>query len=198
MNYLLRKLPAVLSFGLLFVSCDASKQDPIPTPTPAPTEEGIAYIIKQGVHETNNPLKGVATNKLTFEVRFDSTAIYQTVNPSNQADINKLYGMSDCQSLHHTNSARFGWRWYQNRLELHAYSYANGKNTSTFITAIDLKKKYTCELTLTDGEYTFRVHDKVIKHTRGCHAPGKGYQLYPYFGGDETAPHQIKILINEL
>jgi hypothetical protein len=27
---------------------------------------------------------------------------------------------------------------------------------------------------------------------------GQGYQLYPYFGGDETAPHDINIWIKNL
>jgi hypothetical protein len=27
---------------------------------------------------------------------------------------------------------------------------------------------------------------------------GKGYRLYPYFGGDETAPHDISIWVKDL
>jgi hypothetical protein len=34
---------------------------------------------------------------------------------------------------------------------------------------------------------------------RGCSGGSlASYQLYPYFGGDETAPHDITILIDEL
>ena len=46
-----------------------------------------------------------------FVVKFDSTSIYNTLIPSNQYDINKLYGFSDNDSVHHLYSARFGWRW---------------------------------------------------------------------------------------
>ncbi|KAA6434392.1 hypothetical protein FOE74_09330 [Rufibacter glacialis] len=177
----------------LFLSCevveDAVKpQEPI-------VEEGTTYSIKSGGHETTNPFVMVKTNSIKFEVRFDSTAIYATKDPGNQADINKLYGMSDCSTFHHENSARFAWRWYQNRLELHAYSYNGGKNTSTFITAIDLNKTYTCMLTLTDSKYIYQVGNAAVEHARACTGEGKGYQLYPYFGGDETAPHDIKIKI---
>ncbi len=161
-------------------------------------EEGINYIIKSGVHETTNPLKGLQTNSLKFEVKFDASAIYQTKDQSNQADINKLYGMSDCSTFHHQNSARFGWRWYNNRLELHAYSYKDGVNTSTFITAIDLNKTYTCELVLSGNKYIYKVGERTVEHARGCDGEGMGYQLYPYFGGDETAPHEINIKIKVL
>ncbi|RNI30516.1 hypothetical protein EFB08_04460 [Rufibacter latericius] len=180
----------------LFLSCEVV--DEVVEPKTPEVEEGTTYSIGSGNHETTNPLKILSTNTLKFEVRFDSTAIYATKDPSNQADINKLYGMSDCGTFHHENSARFGWRWYQNKLELHAYSYNEGKNTSTFITAIDLKKNYTCELTLTDTKYVFKVRGKTVEHARACTGEGKGYQLYPYFGGDETAPHEIKIKIKAL
>ncbi|ALJ01552.1 hypothetical protein DC20_17695 [Rufibacter tibetensis] len=161
-------------------------------------EEGTTYLIKKGEHETTNPFLVLKTNSIKFEVKFDSTAIYATTDPANQADINKLFGLSDCSSFHHQNSARFGWRWYNNQLELHAYSYNSGKNMSTFITAIDLNKKYTCEVTLTDTNYLYKIGEKTIEHARACTGIGNGYQLYPYFGGDETAPHQIKIMINVL
>ncbi|MBA9078681.1 MULTISPECIES: hypothetical protein [Rufibacter] len=191
----IKKLP-FLALCLAFSAC--SLEDLISSDEPAAGEEGVNYVIESGDHETTNPLRTLKQSKLVFEVKFDSTAIYKTKNPTNQADINKLYGMSDCGSFHHTNSARFGWRWYKDRLELMAYSYADGKNTSTFITAIDLNKWYSCELSLSDSKYTFKVDGKkAVEHSRSCTGEGNGYQLYPYFGGDETAPHKINIKIKE-
>ncbi|MBC3541707.1 hypothetical protein ACFSC6_01740 [Rufibacter sediminis] len=196
MTPLFKKLPLLLAVPFLTFSCDVME---LVKPEEAPAvEEGITYAINTGGHETTNPIKVLSTNSLRFDVQFDSTAIYATKDPSNQADINKLYGMSDCGTFHHDNSARFGWRWYKNKLELHAYSYNGGKNTSTFITAIDLKKNYTCELTLTESKYIYKVGEKTVEHARACNGEGKGYQLYPYFGGDETAPHDIKIKIKVL
>ncbi|WP_460892676.1 hypothetical protein [Rufibacter soli] len=198
MNFFARKQSLLLSLALLALSCTGVEEEEVVAPKEAAVEEGTTYSINAGGHETSNPIKFLNTNTLKFEVRFDSTAVYATKDPGNQADINKLYGMADCGTLHHENSARFGWRWFNNQLELHAYSYKGGKNTSTFITVLDLKKTYTCELTLADGKYLYKVGDKTVEHERGCTGEGKGYQLYPYFGGDETAPHDIKINIKAL
>ncbi|WP_192820787.1 hypothetical protein [Rufibacter sp. LB8] len=195
MKYLSWAGASFLLISLFFASC--SVEDLVDKQDPAPVEEGQEFVIETGQHETVNPLKTLKKIKMVFEVRFDSTAIYTTKDPNNQSDVNKLFGMADCSSFHHLNSARFGWRWYQKKLELHAYSYKAGKITSTLISVIDLKKWYTCELTLADGKYVFKVNNKTIEQPRNCSGEGVGYQLYPYFGGDETAPHKIKIRIKE-
>lgn len=157
-----------------------------------------AYIITKGGHSSNNGFKKLSTNLMRFEVQFDSTAIYQTVNPANQADINKLYGLSDCNSDHHTNSARFGWRWYNNRLEIHAYTYVNKQRASEYITSVEMGKQNVFELRLEDNQYVFLLNDVRVVMPRGCTGSGEGYLLYPYFGGDEVAPHDITIRIRDL
>ncbi|MGV3541038.1 MAG: hypothetical protein ACO1OQ_14580 [Rufibacter sp.] len=184
--------------ALLFVLASCSSLEEVVDQVQGQEAIEAEFVIEPGNHETTNPLRPLKKSKILFEVRFDSTAIYKTEDPTNQADINKLFGMSDCSSFHHSNSARFGWRWYQNKLELFAYSYADGKNTSTLISAIDLNKWYNCELELKNNKYTFRLDGKkTVDHNRGCTGEGVGYQLYPYFGGDEKAPHKIKIKIKE-
>ncbi|WP_205500920.1 hypothetical protein [Rufibacter psychrotolerans] len=197
MKHFLRNLTFFTALSFVVLSCNPVEEGVQPI-IPASAEEEVTFVIRTGDHETTNPFKGLVTSRLAFQVTFDSTAIYQTKDPQNQADINKLFGMADCGSFHHQNSARFGWRWYNNRLELLAYSYVAGKNTSTFITAVDLKKPTVCELRLEDNKYVFKVGDKKVEQTRGCTGEGKGYQLYPYFGGDETAPHQINIKLKPL
>jgi len=166
----------------------------------ATASAGVTYLIKAGNHETTNPFKMLRKSQLRFVVTFDSSAVYRNLDPSNQADINKLYGMSDFNSFHQTNSARFGWRWYNNRLELMAYSYKNGVNSSDFITAVELNKPYTCTLTFTDQKYVYQVEGQgaKVEQARRGNGAASGYQLYPYFGGDETAPHDVRIKIQEL
>ncbi|MDX2306361.1 MAG: hypothetical protein NW226_26365 [Microscillaceae bacterium] len=156
------------------------------------------YIIRQGTHRSVNSFEFVNSTQFRFEVIFDSSAVYKTRNPENQADINKLYGFSDCFSSHQENSTRFGWRWYQNRLELHAYCYKNGERISEFITAIDLHRAYICEINLSEQKYIFKLNGVTREVPRTCAGNGLGYKLYPYFGGDETAPHDIIIKIRDL
>ena len=46
--------------------------------------------------------------------------------------------------------------------------------------------------------YLFSVEEKSVTLPRlSTTAMAKGYRLYPYFGGDETAPHDVRIWIKE-
>lgn len=75
------------------------------------------YTIPAGSHYCNgNAYKAVETTMQSFTVRFDSSAIYQSADPVNQYDINKLWGFSDNNGDHHAFSARFGWRWSEGGL----------------------------------------------------------------------------------
>lgn len=156
------------------------------------------YVIKKGQHSTSSPFKSLRTNSMVFEAVFDNSAIYTSINPDNQLDINKLYGMADCGSTHHTNSARFGWRWYNSSLQVLAYVYANGVRYSKLMTTVDLNKAYKYELLLSGNQYIFTVNGVSVSMPRACSNTGSGYQLYPYFGGDEVAPHDITIKIKDL
>jgi len=184
---------AVLSIFVLY-SC---KTDTITPVTATTNPETIVYTIKKGEHDTNSPLALRTATTIKFEATFDASAIYQTIDKANQADINKLYGVADCRTDHHTNSARFGWRWYNNQLEIHAYTYLDKVRHSKLVGVVELNKAYTYEIQLQDNKYKFILDDTTVELPRHCNGKGEGYQLYPYFGGDEVAPHDITIRIKE-
>lgn len=165
-----------------------------------PLEGFIQYIIPKGAQGSlQSSLKTVKHDSLVFVVYFDSSAIYTTVDKANQGDINKLYGFSDCSSLHQTNSARLGWRYYKNGLELFAYTYAGGRRSFKTLGSVQISKKYTCTIVAKANEYVFYVDGKnPVVMDRGCSNGGMQYQLYPYFGGDENAPQNINIWIKEI
>lgn len=193
--------PIICSIFLLFTLTSCEKVEDLITESPiegSPQFTTTTYTIKKGQHSTSNKMAPLAVTKMAFKVTFDSSAIYKTKNPENQADINKLYGLSDCSSHHHQNSARFGWRWFNGQLEIHAYGYSAGKRSFTFITSVELNEENTYTLELTENEYIFKVKDKVISMERACSGTSTGYKLYPYFGGDEKAPHNITITIEDL
>jgi hypothetical protein len=158
------------------------------------------YIIKKGNHFANrNDVKTVQLNKLSFMVLFDSSCIYSTAKHSNAGDINKLYGFSDCNTQHHVNSARFGWLWNGEALEIHAYCYNNGKRESRLLGTVPVGKPVNMSITIQGSTYLFEMNGSRETMQRNCSANiAEGYQLYPYFGGDETAPHEIRIWIREL
>jgi len=189
---------ALIAYCLLFTSCDQLEDLASLKPESETTDAFTTYIIPQNAHFTSNNFGVVPSNKLKFLAKFDASAMYTTIDKSNQADINKLYGFSDCSSDHQSNSARFGWRWYNNQLEILAYTYVNQKRIESFITAIDLNKAYEYELEATDTTYVFKLNGQTVETERGCAGSSDKYKLFPYFGGDETAPHAIRIEIKEL
>lgn len=136
---------------------------------------------------------------LNFEAILDSSCIYQTKDPHNQADINKLYGFSDSMGHHHTNSARFGWNWMNGEMRLHAYCYVSKERMFKELGTVPLNKKIRCSIEVLPGKYIFTVNGKKDTMLRASQeSESRGYMLFPYFGGDESAPHDIHIKIKDL
>ena len=155
------------------------------------------YVVPKGEHyATDNPLQALEVSALKFAVRFDSSAVYQTSNPENQYDINKLYGFADNGAHHQQFSARFGWRWSDGALRLFAYTYNNGVRDSKELGTVNIGEEAHCSIKINGGQYIFTLNDKAETMLRlSTTEKAKGYQLYPYFGGDEAAPHEVRIWI---
>ncbi|HEY1114164.1 MAG TPA: hypothetical protein VGE66_11415, partial [Chitinophagaceae bacterium] len=153
-----------------------------------------------GHYADKNVYKPIEVEEMRFAVRFDSSAIYQTVLAENQWDINKLYGFSDNNADHHQYSARFGWNWREGALRLHAYVYNKGVVESRELATVAIGAEKVCSIRVTGGAYLFSIDGKMMAAMprQSTSERGKGYQLYPYFGGDEVAPHDIRILVKNL
>ncbi|HYC39898.1 MAG TPA: hypothetical protein VEB63_05360 [Chitinophagaceae bacterium] len=192
-----QSLPAVVCLLLLF-SCSKA---PLTEKSFAPHGYSfVKYSIPAGQHYASSSVyRPIDLQDLRFIVKFDSSAVYQTQDPSNQEDINKLYGFSDNGAHHHQYSARFGWNWVRNALRLYGYVYNNGQRMHQEITPIEIGREYYCSLRVTSDKYIFTVNSIVAELPRSSgSARAQGYQLFPYFGGDEPAPHQIDIWIRDL
>ena len=187
---------------LLFCSC--KKQNPSSIENITKNHSSlipfIQYNIKKGQQFCDkSTYVAVEYSELKFVVKFDSSAIYKTINSSNQNDINKLYGFSDNDSAHHLYSARFGWRWNDKALRLFAYIYNDGIRTSKELGSIQIGTENNCSIKVAGGHYIFSLNNITDTLQRSSTTvKGKGYKLYPYFGGDETAPHDISVLIREI
>ncbi|HEX3165543.1 MAG TPA: hypothetical protein VHQ93_04735 [Chitinophagaceae bacterium] len=158
-----------------------------------------SFTIREGQHYCDqNSVKSVRTSEMKFMVKFDSSAIYQTVIPGNQYDINKLWGFTEGINNQY-NSARIGWSWNNDALRLYGYVYANGVRHYQEITPVTIGSDITCSIKLSGNTYLFTVNGISVSLPRGPSATqASGYQQYPYFGGDETAPHLITIMIRSL
>jgi len=156
-------------------------------------------ILKGNQYCDKNNLVTVKLSLLKFKVRFDSSAIYKTSCAENQSDINKLFGFSDNNQLHHEYSARFGWRWSDSALRLFAYVYNDGKMSFKELGTVAIGKENDCSISVSGEEYIFKLNGAELIMPRASTTPeAEGYQLYPYFGGDEPAPHNISIWIEKL
>jgi hypothetical protein len=184
-------LPVLLFLMSAFSSCFKSD---------ANGDVFVEYLIRKGGQSSSpSPLKSYNNQpEQRFVVRFDSTARYRTVNPNNQLDINKLYGFADNDKSHQIYSARIGWRWLDEKLELHAYVYNDSVRSSKLIKAVPLLTDIQCSIRVDGKQYVFTVDGTTATMPRTATSPGAiGYRLYPYFGGDETAPQDIRIKIKE-
>ena len=189
---------SVALLSILVISCKKVTQELAEKPA---TTKGqfIQYTIKQGQQYCDqSTYRPVDITEMKFVVRFDSSAIYQTTAAENQFDINKLYGFSDNGTDHHQYSARMGWRWSDNALRLFAYVYNAGVVSSKEISTITIGREVNCSIKIREGQYLFTVNDHTEQMPRSASTQkGTGYQLFPYFGGNEAAPHEIRIWIKE-
>lgn len=172
---------------------------------PSKSEIGFAdsfktYIIKKGNNYCdNNDYALTQYTFLHFRAILDSSCIYSTADPTNQADINKLFGFADCASHHQTNSARFGWNWENGAMHIHAYCYAGTLRNYKELGAVPLNKAFDCKLYVLPDKYIFELEGKKDTMTRGCTDNAAiGYKLLPYFGGNEPAPHDVRVKIREM
>ncbi len=154
------------------------------------------YTIPKGKHYSTYKTEFLQADYLAFDAQFDESAQYISSTEENQWDTNKLFGFADCNSHHHDNSVRFGWRWIDDRIEILAYCYVNGERIieQIGITHPGEVNQYRIELTDTEYRLTMDSNSVSIPRTKPCDR-GAYYLLFPYFGGDETAPHDISILI---
>ena len=193
----------LLLFSMVQFGCTKNDINTQPNDTSRPggttTSTYTTYLIRQGQHYCDqSTLKSVATSEMKFMVIFDSSAIYQSVNPVNQYDINKLYGFSEGYDNQY-NSARIGWRWSDNALRLFGYVYKLGVRYSQEITTIPFNTEISCSIKLSGSNYIITAKGVSVTMPRGLSSTSaSGFQQYPYFGGDEVAPHNISIKIKNI
>jgi hypothetical protein len=159
------------------------------------------YKIRKGSHYSGfrlAPFFGKTTSK--YEVVFTKSCIYQIEGPG-QFDVNKLFGLS--YGFHHENSARFGWRAVDDLIEISLYCYKDGRRVIKEMTSIETEKPYVFEICNTGSHYELTI-ESVTGPFRGYAIVSKpqttklGYKLFPYFGGNLPAPHDVEILMKKL
>jgi hypothetical protein len=204
-------ITSLLSFVLLASSC--SKEE-IVTPSvesQKPVEEVLqtenvstssytTYLIRKGNNFCDQSVtKSVSVSgEMRFAAKFDASAVYTTIDPVNQYDINKLWGFSEGFNNQY-NSARIGWAYNDGALRLYGYVYAKGVRYSKEITSVSIGTEIPCSIKLNGSSYLLTANGVTVSLPRGTTSTkASGLQQYPYFGGDEKAPQDIRIQIRPL
>lgn len=165
----------------------------------------MIFTVKRGKHYSDGLIYKAAhfitlTGRLERTVMFDESCKY-SLPKADQRDVNKLFGYSVGLD-HHKNSARFGWHWYQGSIHVSAYVYRDGERSDLPITELDLNTWYQFSLEAqTESDcFVIRDHESTIAIAnieRRVKFRG-GIQLWPYFGGNCPAPHDVSIRMESL
>jgi len=163
---------------------------------------GKIYTIKKNNHSSGFHLGLTFKNSIKFSARFLDGCLYK-IDDNDKYDINKLFGFSTSY-FHHKNSARLGWRCNdENSIDLFAYVYVNSKRVDghIYICTVELHDEFECEIIDTESSFVFKVKTEFEDHFHLINIEKKWdwflfhYYLYPYFGGNKTAPHDMKMIV---
>ena len=115
-------------------------------------------------------------------------------------DVNKIYGFSDFGKSHQKYSIRIGWRYLNGVTELCWLKREDGRLITGLIRDIDINTPYEAMIDIETFYYTITIDGDttmVRRRPDGFWGTIRRYYLYPYFGGNEFAPHDITIKIKE-
>ena len=155
------------------------------------------YLIEQGKHYADGKHFPLYSGKvLSFSAIFDSSAIYNFSDLKTKYDQNTLYGFADNNQSHLNFSARFGWRWFNNELQIAAYATNNGDSTIVQIGSAPLGVAMNYKIAIVGNHYDFTFNGVTTSLPRASTTASAGrYKLLPYFGGDAVAPQNVTIKI---
>ena len=180
----------ILLISLLFISCEKEVDD-----------LGFrVYTIPAGEHSSGSFINHPNNSKINFQFILDESAYYETEIPENQHDVNKIYGMSDFGVRHQKYSIRLGWRYINNELQLCWLRHEEGRHSSGTIKTIEPDVVYDATIDIKTFFYVIVIDSDttmVRRRPEGNWGIVRRYYLYPYFGGNEYAPHDITIKIKE-
>jgi len=158
------------------------------------------YVILEGTHSSGRYFNHPTNSRIDFNFMLDESAFYTTEIPENQHDVNKIYGFSDFGVTHQKYSIRLGWRYINGKIELCWLRHEDGIHSSATIRTIEPNEIYNATINITTFYYQIVVEGDttlVRRRPEGNWGIVRRYYLYPYFGGNEYAPHDITIKIKD-
>lgn len=158
-------------------------------------EASDIYYIEQGEHQDSRFSIPSPIFSERYDIVFTFNELHLYSDELQTSDINKLYGITSPKI--HQNSARFGWRNIQDdEIEIFAYWYKDGVRGFELIGTTKPKEQNHYSIDVTGHRYVWCFQDieYVVEGTKNIAT----FKAYPYFGGDNPAPHYMYFKINEL
>ena len=109
--------------------------------------------------------------------------------------------------MHHYNSFRFGWTYSPTKdvIEIYTYWYTNGVRNFKYITSVNIDDVVNYELIIENEHIIFKMESidmesiDIVMNSHTIRSEFKfGYLLQPFFGGNQTAPHDVEIVFDLL
>ena len=180
-----------------------------PVAAPARSLPNADFVVKKGKHDANGEGLRVHLVKIgqrhdrrvSFKVLFTSSAAYTTPNPANQADDNKVMGISLMRI--HEDSIRLGWSWdpQHKLMNLAYYGWVNGMPDRQDLTTVPLNTWVDCEIRMNDHGLSVKVNG--ASKERKVELGWKGTTTTAilrtaYFGGTSVAPQDIEVKVKDI
>lgn len=161
-----------------------------------------SYIIKRGKHYHKALWRlyfHFGSRFLSYDVIFNTSCWYDTRMIGDHT--NKLFGMGFGLN-HHKDSIRVGWKPIENsdKIALYAYTYNKGVRFIEVICKISVNMKFNVKIEphYERNTYIITISDtkqkSIIEYRQNFDFKDNwGFRLFPYFGGNPTAPDDMNI-----
>jgi hypothetical protein len=161
------------------------------------------YKIKKGDHYCNANIFerlfaiGWKVKQLSVNFRLARECWWAPPRNSDDKDLNKLvgisYGLND-----HSNSVRFAWApdfEHNGTINIYGYIYdeLSSGHVSKFIVAVNVETVNTGVIKVVGNQYVLTVGTTSVSMDNTHGDPNLCFRLYPYFGGNNTAPNDMVI-----
>lgn len=157
------------------------------------------FTIRKGQHHSTHQFRLWSRNTLSYYAKFDQSARYESAEIQSLWETNKLLGFSDCVSKYQINMARFGWRWADDHIEIYVHASVDGQVLIQKIGETCINKHDFYQIKIREDEFEFIFNNQSLQiPRRSDEVSPEYYLLYPYFGVDHKAPHDIHIEIKML
>lgn len=155
-------------------------------------QKSMTFRIKKDKHtSTNRCIRFVKGGQINFDIFVNPQWVYNENAPGFQSGWNKLIGISDGLNRH-KNSVRIGWRSIGGKIFMCSYCYVNGERIISEMAEVPFGWN-SGSVIITDSAYKVLINNQVLEVTKSGSSAFL-LMMYPYFGGNSTAPHDMEFL----